>query len=328
MPGCRAARAEQPRAHAVVFPALRRAPARGRRDRAVRSQLVQPRGRRARDEFLHRRGVRRILPLGARVREDARAQRNPDRQVLVLDHRRGTGSPVPEPHRGSAQAMEAEPDGPREPAPLGGVHGGEGGDAAAHAHCRGAVVGRAGGRQEARAAELHPSSAGPRALLRDRARFGASAAARTSRRLHPAPGAGRDDRAGDLLTARRGARGARGRARRDAGAPSGRRRRARASIVLGRDAEQIEERVAEIHGRGRQHFADTVRRAADRRQQAERQRIADRLRAFAGDLDQIAERVEEAASVVVAARDVGDFLRAEFLHLGSPEESSDLKRPD
>ncbi|MCK7496626.1 MAG: hypothetical protein MZW92_41215 [Comamonadaceae bacterium] len=35
-------------AHAVVLPALRAAPAGGRRDRALRPQLVQPRRRRAR----------------------------------------------------------------------------------------------------------------------------------------------------------------------------------------------------------------------------------------------------------------------------------------
>ena len=41
------------------------------------------------------------------------------------------------------------------PQALGGLHQGQGGDAGAHAHPRGALVGRAGGRQEARAAELH-----------------------------------------------------------------------------------------------------------------------------------------------------------------------------
>ena len=50
-----AAGAERPRAHAVVLPALRRAPAGGRRDGAVRPQLVQPRRRRARDGLLQRR---------------------------------------------------------------------------------------------------------------------------------------------------------------------------------------------------------------------------------------------------------------------------------
>ena len=64
-----AARAERARAHAVVFPALRAAPAGGRRDRAVRPQLVQPRRRRARHGLLHRGGIRGFLPLRAGVRD-------------------------------------------------------------------------------------------------------------------------------------------------------------------------------------------------------------------------------------------------------------------
>ena len=53
-----AGQAQRARAHAVVLPALRAAPAGGRRDRAVRPQLVQPRRRRARDGLLHRRAGR------------------------------------------------------------------------------------------------------------------------------------------------------------------------------------------------------------------------------------------------------------------------------
>ena len=49
----RARQADRGRARAVVFPALRAPPAHGRRDRAVRPLLVQPRGRRARDGLLH-----------------------------------------------------------------------------------------------------------------------------------------------------------------------------------------------------------------------------------------------------------------------------------
>ena len=55
LPRRRAAGTERPRAHAVVFPALRGAPAGGRRDRSLRSQLVQPRRRRAGDGLLRRR---------------------------------------------------------------------------------------------------------------------------------------------------------------------------------------------------------------------------------------------------------------------------------
>ena len=55
MPHCRAARARRARAHAMVFPALRRASAGGRRDRAVRPQLVQPGRGREGDGLLHAR---------------------------------------------------------------------------------------------------------------------------------------------------------------------------------------------------------------------------------------------------------------------------------
>ena len=44
--------------------------------------------------------------------------------------------------------MEAEPDGPGEPPPLGGVHAGQGSHAGAHPHPRIALVDRARRRQE------------------------------------------------------------------------------------------------------------------------------------------------------------------------------------
>ena len=55
------------------FQRYARPPAGGRRDGAVRPQLVQPRRRRARDGLLQRRAVRGVLPLGARVRAHAGA---------------------------------------------------------------------------------------------------------------------------------------------------------------------------------------------------------------------------------------------------------------
>ena len=103
----RAARAERARAHAVVFPALRAAPAGGRRDRAVRPQLVQPRRRRARDGLLHRRRVRGVLPHRAGVREDAGALGHRADQVLVLDHRRRAAPALPDAHPRPAEAVEA-----------------------------------------------------------------------------------------------------------------------------------------------------------------------------------------------------------------------------
>ena len=54
LPGRRAAGAERARADPMVLPALCRASAGGRRNRAVRPELVQPRRRRARHGILHR----------------------------------------------------------------------------------------------------------------------------------------------------------------------------------------------------------------------------------------------------------------------------------
>ena len=57
------------------------------------------------------------------------------------------------------QALEAQPDGPPVPRPLGGLLAGQGRDVSVHGHQAGAVVGRPGRRQGASAAELHPSPA-------------------------------------------------------------------------------------------------------------------------------------------------------------------------
>ncbi len=58
LPGGGAARTDREGEVAVVLPALHRAPAVGGRDGALRPQLVQPRGRRARDGLLHERRIR------------------------------------------------------------------------------------------------------------------------------------------------------------------------------------------------------------------------------------------------------------------------------
>jgi hypothetical protein len=58
-------------------------PAAGR-DRAVRPVLVQPRRRRAGHGLLHRRAVRAVRAPGTGVRADARGQRHPAGEVLVL----------------------------------------------------------------------------------------------------------------------------------------------------------------------------------------------------------------------------------------------------
>ena len=84
---------------------------------------------------------RGVLPLGARVRAHAGALRHPPHQVLVLDHRRRTAPALPGSHPRPAQAVEAQPDGPRIAPPLGGVHQGQGSHARAHPHSRGAAGG-------------------------------------------------------------------------------------------------------------------------------------------------------------------------------------------
>ena len=66
---------DRARADPVVLPALRRPPARGRRDRPVRPQLVQPGRRRAGHGLLHRRGVRGVPPLVPGVRAHDRPLR-------------------------------------------------------------------------------------------------------------------------------------------------------------------------------------------------------------------------------------------------------------
>ncbi len=70
-------------------------------------------------------------------------------QVLVLHHRRGAGTALPGPHPRPAEAVEIQPDGPGKPQPLGRLHPRQGNHAGAHPHPRGAVVGGAGGGQEA-----------------------------------------------------------------------------------------------------------------------------------------------------------------------------------
>ena len=94
--------------------------------------------------FLHRRPVRGVLPLRARVRTHAAALRHPAHQVLVLDQRRRATRALPGAHPRSAEAMEIEPHGPGVAPPLGGLHLGEGGDAGTHPHPGVALVGRQG----------------------------------------------------------------------------------------------------------------------------------------------------------------------------------------
>nr|GEU28569.1 hypothetical protein [Tanacetum cinerariifolium] len=199
VPRGRPARSQQPRAHAMVFPALRVAPAGCRRDRAVRPQLVQPRRRRARHGLLQRRPVRGIFPDRARVRAHAGPVRHPGHQVLVFDFGRGTECPVPGPHPRSAQTVEAQPDGPGIAPALGRIHEGQGNHARTHAHCRSAVVGGARRGQEKGAPQLHPPPAVANAVRGGAARGHRAARARVPRRLRAPAGAAGNHRSGPAL---------------------------------------------------------------------------------------------------------------------------------
>ena len=76
--------ADRARAHAMVFPALHRAPAGRRRDRVLRPLLVQPRRRRARDGLLHAQRIPRVHAPVPGTRADAGALGHPPVQILVL----------------------------------------------------------------------------------------------------------------------------------------------------------------------------------------------------------------------------------------------------
>src|SRR5271169_1651084 len=147
------------------------------------TQLVQPCGRGAGDGLLHARGVRGVLPLRAGVRAHAGPLRDQIAEVLVLDHGRGAIHAVSRPDSRPAEAVETEPDGPGIAPALGSLHEGKGSDAGAFTHSGGAMVGRAGRRQEARAAQLHRSSVEAVPLRRDAESAHCIAAARASRAL-------------------------------------------------------------------------------------------------------------------------------------------------
>ena len=166
LPRRRARHADGARAHAVVLPALHRAPSRGRRDRAVRPQLVQPRRRRARHGLLHRGGARRVLPHLPAARARARALRHHPRQVLAVVERRRAGAALHRADQQPGQAMEAQPDGPRGARPVGRLRRGEGRDVRVHRHQRGAVARRRRRRQEGGAPQHHQPPPPGRAVRR------------------------------------------------------------------------------------------------------------------------------------------------------------------
>ena len=84
-----------------------------RRNRHLRPQLVQPRRRRVRDGVLHEEQHKRFLELCPPVRKIHRRRRYHTDQVLARGRTGRAGAAIQGPHRGSAAAVEAQPDGSR-----------------------------------------------------------------------------------------------------------------------------------------------------------------------------------------------------------------------
>ena len=77
------------------------------------------------------------------------------REVLAVAERRGAGTPLHRADQQPGQAVEAQPDGPRGPRPLGRLRRGEGRDVLLHRHQGGAVARRRRQRQEGGPAQHH-----------------------------------------------------------------------------------------------------------------------------------------------------------------------------
>ena len=92
------------------------------RDRVLRPVLVQPRRRRAGDGILHPSRVPGVHAASTGVRADARPQRHPSDQVLVLRLPRRTADPVRHPPGRPGSALEAQPDGPGLAGQVGRLH--------------------------------------------------------------------------------------------------------------------------------------------------------------------------------------------------------------
>ena len=102
-----AAGAQRPREEPDVHPALPAAPAGGRRSGHLRSQLVQPRRRRARHGLLHARADRRVPEGGSARRGADRPFGDHPAQVLARGQPRGADAAPEVAHRRRAQDLEA-----------------------------------------------------------------------------------------------------------------------------------------------------------------------------------------------------------------------------
>ena len=144
----------------MVFPALHRSPARGRRDGPLRPFLVQPRRCGAGHGLLHGTRIPRFHAVDSGVRADAGPLGDQVDQVLVLGQRRGAGAAVPASHRGPHEALEAQSDGPQVSLEMGRILAREGRDVPLHGHRAGTLVRRRLGRQEAGAPQRDQPPAG------------------------------------------------------------------------------------------------------------------------------------------------------------------------
>ncbi len=133
-PPRRAAETFGPRAGPMVFPALRRAPARRGRDHAVRPQLVQPRRRRAGDGLRQRGPGQDFSRAGAGFRTAAGRRWHRAVQVLAVHGPGAAGSAFQRTAGRSAQALEAVADRCRGTQAVRRLHHRPRGDAAGHAY--------------------------------------------------------------------------------------------------------------------------------------------------------------------------------------------------
>src|SRR5262249_46348930 len=121
-------------------PALSSSPPRGRRNRDLRSQLVQSRRRRARHGFLYRRGGA-LVPEGRSARREGDGQfRNPPPEILAGGKPRGTTAASRAAHRRRAKDLEAFADGPQILQPLVRLLAGAGRNVRGHGYLLGALV--------------------------------------------------------------------------------------------------------------------------------------------------------------------------------------------
>ena len=142
---------DRARADPVVLPALRRAPAGGRRDRAVRPQLVQPRRRRAGDGLLHARASTAGSCTSARSSSGCSSRTasccaSTGSRSATRSRSAGSSPRLKDPMR----QWKLSPMDLESIDPLGGLLPRQGRDVRAHRHPRGAVVRRRERRQAPR----------------------------------------------------------------------------------------------------------------------------------------------------------------------------------